>query len=148
MPETVHQGEACICDFGMSKAIEDVTERAASATLTVAGSARWLAPELIEGSIPSPTKSSDTYSFAMAVLELVTLKHPYSDRKRDASVIHDIVVLKRTPSFPDEPEVRRWLTKDLWKLMQDCWNLSPPVRPQMQQVAEQMKDIETNDSCV
>ncbi|KAF6742353.1 TKL/TKL-ccin protein kinase [Ephemerocybe angulata] len=79
------KGEACICDFGMSKLVEEVTEKSASATLTAAGSARWLAPELIEGSISSPTPATDTYSFAMAILELVTGKYPFAERKRDAS---------------------------------------------------------------
>ncbi|KAJ2916030.1 hypothetical protein MD484_g4404, partial [Candolleomyces efflorescens] len=85
------KGEACICDFGMSKLVEEVTEKSASATLTAAGSARWLAPELIEGSVSSPTFASDTYSFAMALLELYTGKHPFAERKREASVIQDIV---------------------------------------------------------
>jgi serine/threonine protein kinase len=66
----------------MSKVIEDVTERSASATLTAAGSARWLAPELIEGAISSPEKPSDVYSYAMAILELLTMKHPYAYLRR------------------------------------------------------------------
>ncbi|KAF6764956.1 TKL/TKL-ccin protein kinase [Ephemerocybe angulata] len=91
------KGEACICDFGMSKLVEEVTEKSASATLTAAGSARWLAPELIEGSISSPTPATDTYSFAMAILELVTGKYPFAERKRDASVIHDVVFQRKIP---------------------------------------------------
>jgi serine/threonine protein kinase len=137
------KGEACICDFGMSKVIEDVTDKSASATLTaIEGSARWLAPELIEGSALSPTKASDVYSFAMAMLELVTTKRPYSDRKRDASVIHDITVKKRTPAFPGDPEARKWLNAGMWRLMEDCWNNSSVERPQMPDVAERMKDVE------
>lgn len=140
----MHQGEARICDFGMSTVIEEVTEKSASATLTAAGSARWLAPELIEGSISSPTFSADIYSFAMAILELLTGKHPYAHRKRDASVIHDIVVLKKMPPRPMTPEVERWLTNDLWVLMQQCWSSDARLRPSMGAVATRMEIIESS----
>ncbi|KAG6861880.1 hypothetical protein C0995_010586 [Termitomyces sp. Mi166 len=134
--------EACICDFGMSKVIEDVTEKSASATLTASGSARWLAPELIEGIVTSPTKEADTYSYAMAMLELVTGKHPFSNRRRDASVIHDIVVLKKIPIRPTESEVLPWLTDNLWALMTDCWKVPASSRPSMEQVSARIGEID------
>jgi serine/threonine protein kinase len=123
----------------MSKVIEEVTEKSASATLTTSGSARWLAPELIEGVITSPTKAADTYSYAMAILELLTGKHPFAHRRRDASVIHDVVVLKRTPP---RPKVLPWLTDDLWKLLQECWLADPTSRPSMIQISVSMSEIE------
>ncbi|KAG6841206.1 hypothetical protein C0991_000868 [Blastosporella zonata] len=137
------EGEACICDFGMSKVIEDVTEKSASATLTASGSARWLAPELIEGSVSSPTKEADTYSYAMAMLELVTGKHPFSNRRRDASVIHDIVILKKIPARPTESDVLPWLTDNLWLLMTECWRVPASQRPSMQQVTARIVEIDT-----
>ena len=126
----------------MSKVIEEVTEKSASATLTAAGSARWLAPELIEGVVSSPTKEADTYSYGMAILELITGKHPYSNRKRDASVIHDIVVLRKTPPRPTEPDVLPWLTEGLWELMRGCWRSPADSRPSMAQVSEDMQRLE------
>lgn len=126
----------------MSKVIEEVTEKSASATLTASGSARWLAPELIEGVVSSPTKEADTYSYAMAILELITGKHPFSNRRRDASVIHDIVVLKKTPLRPREPEVLPWLTEGLWTLMQQCWQVPAASRPSMAQVSACIEEIE------
>lgn len=135
-----HQEDACICDFGMSKVIEEVTEKTASATLTASGSARWLAPELIDGTVSSPTMAADTYSYAMAILELLTGKHPFSNRKRDASVIHDIVVLRKTPPRPTEPDVLHWLTDELWALMQECWQESKS-RPAMLWVLTHIQTI-------
>ncbi|KAF5386909.1 hypothetical protein D9615_001738 [Tricholomella constricta] len=134
-------GEACICDFGMSKVIEEVTEKSASATLTASGSARWLAPELIEGVVTSPTKEADTYSYAMAILELLTGKYPFSNRRRDASVIHDIVVLKKIPLRPTEHEVLPWLTDSLWELMTECWKVPASSRPSMNQVSACIQEI-------
>lgn len=136
------QGEARICDFGMSAVIEDVTEKSASATLTMAGSARWLAPELIEGSISSPTKAADIYSFAMAILELLTGKHPYAHLKREANVIHSIVEKKMMPPRPKSPEINIWLTDDLWTLMEQCWSSDADQRPPMSIIAECMNGVE------
>lgn len=126
----------------MSAVIEDVTEKSASATLTTAGSARWLAPELIEGSISSPTKAADIYSFSMAILELLTGKHPYAHLKREANVIHSIVEKKMMPPRPKSPEIDMWLTDDLWALMERCWSSDAGHRPPMSVVAEGMKAIE------
>lgn len=126
----------------MSKIIEEVTEKSASATLTASGSARWLAPELIEGAVSSPTKEADTYSYAMAILELITGKHPFSNRKRDATVIHDIVVLKKTPLRPTGPEVLPWLTESLWTLMNQCWRIPASSRPSMAEVSAYIEEIE------
>ncbi|KAF8892661.1 kinase-like domain-containing protein [Infundibulicybe gibba] len=128
-------GEARMCDFGMSKIIEEVTEVTASATLTASGSARWLAPELIEGVVSSPTKAADAYSYAMACLELLTGKYPFAHCKRDAAVIHDIVVLKRTPRRPEG----QCVTDDMWAMMQRCWRSDSSARPSMGDIARQIQ---------
>ncbi|KAF9532397.1 kinase-like domain-containing protein [Crepidotus variabilis] len=135
------KGHACICDFGMSKVIEEVTERSASLTLTEGGSARWLAPELIEGKAPS--KEADVYSFAMAILELMTGKHPYADCKRDAQVIHSIVVLKKTPARPQLQGAAALdcLSDELWGLMLRCWCKEAAARPQMTEVSSSLVEI-------
>lgn len=127
----------------MSKVIEEVTGKSASETLTSAGSVRWLAPELIEGVVSSPTMAADAYSYAMAILELLTGKHPFSERKRDASVIHDIVVLKKTPDRPKEEEACIWLTDDLWRLMQACWHKDALSRPLMKDVSSSLSTMKT-----
>lgn len=122
----------------MSKVIEEVTGGSASATLTAGGSARWLAPELIEGS--SPTMGADTYSYAMAILELLTEKQPYAEIKRDAAVIHDIIFLKKTPSRP-QAGATRWLSNALWDLMQRCWHKDSLSRPSMAEVTASLMKI-------
>uniref|UniRef100_A0A8H7Y2H7 Protein kinase domain-containing protein n=1 Tax=Psilocybe cubensis TaxID=181762 RepID=A0A8H7Y2H7_PSICU len=132
------EGEACICDFGMSKVIEEVTEKSASATLTAGGNARWMAPELIEGS--TPTVEADTYSYAMAILELVTGKHPFADCKTTAAVIYEIVVHKRMPSRPEA--LQYWLSDGLWELLCACWQTDAASRPSMAQVTSYIQAME------
>jgi len=119
-------GFACICDFGLSIVVGEITETTASATLTAQGSARWLAPELIEGLITSPSFHSDVYSFSMAILELFTLQQPFANRKRDAAVIRDVVLNHARPS---KPLNCLYLTDSTWDLMQACWNTVPAQRP-------------------
>lgn len=123
----------------MSTIIEEVTERSASATLTAGGSARWMAPELIEGS--APTIEADTYSYAMAILELLTGKHPFADCKTTAAVIYSIVVHKKTPPRP-EVSVEMWLSDELWDIMCQCWVKDSSFRPSMAQVMDGIRAIE------
>jgi serine/threonine protein kinase len=134
------KGEAIICDFGMSKVIAEVTEINASLTLAEGGSARWLAPELIEGKAPS--KESDVYSFAMSILELVTGKYPYEECKRDAQVIRNIIVLSSLPTRPKSVAASAWLSDDLWNLMQQCWRRDTSTRPWMSEVSRRVGEIE------
>ena len=112
----------------MAKVMEEVTEKSASVTLTEGGrSARWLAPELIAGQ--SPSKEADTYSYAMAILELLTERRPYPDVRRDAAVIHRIM----SGEEPARPQggVGIWLSDALWVLMQRCWQRDTLSRPSM-----------------
>ncbi|PPQ63201.1 hypothetical protein CVT24_005746 [Panaeolus cyanescens] len=135
------QGEAQICDFGTAKLIEDVTEKSASQTLTAGGSARWLAPEVIKGEASSPTITADIYSYAMAVLELLTGKRPYADCKRDVMVIQNIVFEHKLPKRPDEDEVGWPLSDGLWGLMTRCWDREPSRRPSMADVTSRIESL-------
>ncbi|KAJ3560551.1 hypothetical protein NP233_g10763 [Leucocoprinus birnbaumii] len=138
-------GEACISDFGMAKVLEDVTKTSASTTLQSMGCARWMAPEIVEGDPPS--KASDTYSFAMAILELLTKKHPLSELKNDIAVIRTMAQSKAheiRPTRPTDDVVKQWLTDELWSLMQQCWQ-APEQRPTMEIVSTQLQEIQCTD---
>jgi len=128
------EGEPKLCDFGMSKVMEEVTEMSMSKTLTSGGSARYVAPELIESNDASATMHSDTYSFGMLVLECVTRLPPYANLRRDAAVIHAIIYKRECPLRPETPEAKRWITDDVWELMMKCWSLLPASRPSMTEV--------------
>ncbi|KAF9444679.1 kinase-like protein [Macrolepiota fuliginosa MF-IS2] len=133
-------GEACIIDFGMAKVLEDVTKTPASTTLARSGSARWLAPEVVEGDPPS--QKSDTYSFGMTVLELITGKNPFPQYKTDAAVIRALMSGVR-PKRPTEPADQRWLTDDLWDLIEHCL-AAADARPTMQDFLSRLGDLGTN----
>jgi serine/threonine protein kinase len=114
----------------MAKMIEEMTT-AASTTMARAGSTRWLAPEIVSGGHPS--KASDTYSFAMAILEMLSGKHPFYEHKSEVAVIRALIT-HVVPERPDGLDVQRWLTDDLWALMKRCWFKKPGSRPTMEDI--------------
>jgi serine/threonine protein kinase len=75
-------GDALISDFGLSNVIEELSLTDASlrtaqfGTSLLAGSTRWMAPELIltlvedDGAPPVVTTESDVFSFACVCLEV------------------------------------------------------------------------------
>jgi hypothetical protein len=64
----------------------------------------------------------------------------------DASVIHSVVILKKTPDIPDDAEARNWLTCGLWPLMQECWMPCSVDRPEMSTVATRMREIDASSA--
>lgn len=126
----------------MSKVVEDVTEQSASAILTNNGSARWLAPELIVTENAPFTLACDTYSFAMTMLECFTTEIPFSNLKRDAQVIHRLIMESLNPERPQSEDGKKWVTDDVWTLMIQCWTFTPIERPPMQEVAARLFELE------
>ncbi|KZP13822.1 kinase-like protein [Athelia psychrophila] len=132
--------EARICDFGLSAVIEQITGTPAVDALIAAGCEPWLAPELIDRSITSPSMLADTYSFAMSMMELLagdgilqTFPQVLQETRRTASM--------HLPR-PDSPEALYWLTDSLWSLMQQCWVLDPLSRPSMDDVALSLMSLD------
>ncbi|PVG02840.1 kinase-like protein [Serendipita vermifera] len=125
-----------VCHFGLSKMVEEVTETTAQMTLTSEPTySRYLAPELIRGDITSPTVYTDVYSFGMAIIECLTLEKPFTNRRRDALVIRDVMLHNARPSRPtNQGGCSRWMSDALWKLITDMWTENPKTRPTMQLV--------------
>jgi serine/threonine protein kinase len=78
--------------------------------------------------------SSDTYSFAMLILECFTEKMPFPNIKRDAVVSRDRTNKGLLPSRPNDLEGGKWVSDDLWDLMERCWSHSPDQRPTMEEI--------------
>jgi len=125
----------------MAKVLEDVTKTPITTTLLqTMGCIRWMAPEIIEGE-SSPSKASDTYSFSMTILELLTGKHPFAEYKKELTLIRAMtqfpMVLPQRPIM--EPMVQLWLlTDEMWSLMQKCWDTSQK-RPTMEDVSNALQ---------
>ncbi|MFK8082661.1 MAG: serine/threonine protein kinase [Granulosicoccus sp.] len=85
--------EVKIVDFGIGRAAFDQTITVAN---ELAGTPRYLAPELIHGDLPSP--DSDQYALAIVIYELLTGQWPFSELQATAATaLHHQLYTQATP---------------------------------------------------
>ena len=109
-------------------------EKAAFETVSSGDTVRYAAPELIEINGASATTHSDTYSFAMLVLECITEEAPFSYLEKDAAVVHARITKRQSPARPHEQDQKKNISDKLWKYMTECWDPTPERRPSMEEV--------------
>ena len=129
-------GKAQVCDYGLSPIISNPIFTIA-ATPGVAGSSRWLAPEIInplgKASFKPLTasKPADVFAFAMLAVEVFTGRVPFGNVKNEAVVIQ--IAGGKRPAKPQAAE-QLGLTAEMWKFIEKCWNANPNKRPTIDEV--------------
>ncbi|KAF8143034.1 kinase-like domain-containing protein, partial [Mycena galopus ATCC 62051] len=127
---------ACLADFGLSS-LSDAT---ASHTTHRAGSARWMAPELIDPEQFEKqflrTPASDIYALGCVCLELYTGKPPFSALPEPATMFK-VLAGKR----PDRPSSEPRLSDSLWECVQECWAQDSALRPTAEVVVQRMERL-------
>ncbi|KAJ7666113.1 kinase-like domain-containing protein [Mycena polygramma] len=134
------RGVPCICDFGISKIINDQGFTTASV-----GTAPYMAPELFfvvdgatqEDASPSTTKSSDVYSFALLVLEILTSGPPKGRPARPIITAKILADLRPKQGDYDAEKV----TPETWTVLDRCWAFEPQLRPVISEVLRELKSI-------
>ncbi|XP_052081108.1 atrial natriuretic peptide receptor 1-like [Mytilus californianus] len=101
----------------------------------------WFAPECLRGDKVS--QSSDVYSFAMIMFEILTRMSPFEEEAENAS-IHDVIRKIKTkgdkPFRPSLPAMSDDVPKMI-DLMQACWDESLFKRPTFRSIKKQLKEI-------
>ncbi|KIM29148.1 hypothetical protein M408DRAFT_45670, partial [Serendipita vermifera MAFF 305830] len=136
-------GDACLCDFGLSRLIKTETGASGFTTSNFAGSIRYMSPELLnsedEEALPLVTTASDVYALGCVGLQIVTDHLPYANRNLDAQVMHDIIrgfPPARRPSLAGGMKTggKHSLPK-FWDLLTVTWAADPARRPDVVQVS-------------
>nr|GAT49249.1 glycoside hydrolase family 76 protein [Mycena chlorophos] len=129
------RGCAVICDFGLSKIIDE-----RGGTSSCAGTLVYMAPELftvIDHTTPvrrRTTKESDVYSFGLLGLEIFSSQPPQRRPKRPFILQQDLAEMQ-----PQREDVAAaTLPPHIWDLFEQCWSLDPEVRPNMSHVVERL----------
>ncbi|KAJ7768234.1 kinase-like domain-containing protein [Mycena metata] len=125
---------ACICDFGLSSIVNEITLRLTQSTsVAQKGTPRYYAPELLR---PQGKKSfaSDVYAFACVCYEILTQNPPFYEEKNDMVVMFQVLASGR-PSRPGWCNGTPQLDS-LWQLLQLCWQEMPEMRPKASQIVD------------
>ncbi|KAH8829981.1 kinase-like domain-containing protein [Flagelloscypha sp. PMI_526] len=136
--------ENCCCylaDFGITALISTQTVTAALASATLGkGTFRWMAPEVL---IPNPgeisgsrTAPRDIYALACTAIEVATGKLPFPDLN-EASAMLAVIRGER----PARPHLVKWMTNDLWNLIERCWAQNPNNRPSSNEVVLDLERV-------
>lgn len=118
-------GEALLSDFGISTLIEDATGPSCFSSSSCLGSVRWMAFELVTlgEEHPQLTTWCDVWSYGSTALEILSGKMPYSHRKNDIQVFHEVMRgIRPQQEGGDIPQ-------DIWAFISSCWSDTPDQRP-------------------
>ncbi|KAJ7195656.1 TKL/TKL-ccin protein kinase [Mycena pura] len=135
------RGVPCICDFGISK----ILNRLGFTTASV-GTAPYMAPELFfvvdgapqEGtSSPSTTKSSDVYSFALLVLEIMTSEPPKGRPTRP--IVTTKILTELQPKRADYDKNK--ISNEIWNILKRCWEFEPQLRAGISEALRELNSV-------
>ena len=114
-----------ITDFGLSK-ITQISQTQS----TFSGTIKWMAPEILnENSYYSfPV---DVYAYAIIIYEVISGIVPFGVNKSQFNIMSDVVNNIR-PTVPDN------FPASYKKLMEECWNQDPNLRPTFSKIVQEL----------
>src|SRR6266498_4152414 len=117
---------AYISDLGLCRQ----ANQEANTDDSVFGVLPYIAPEVLNGE--SYTKAADIYSFGIIMWVLFSRKHPFSDMDwRNESELW-----WKKLEGQGQPEIPNWIPEQAAKLISDCLNIEPLMRPTAQQIED------------
>ncbi|GAB9469128.1 unnamed protein product [Globisporangium polare] len=139
---------AKVCDFDRSfdwsalkskktkaqQRLEDMS--AATMGVEITGAIPWLAPECVQGRLPSP--ASDVYAFGMTLYQALTGKAPFYHANSD-EVLRKWKLEHKLPRRESKT-----IATDVWELIKRTSHADPFKRPSMQEVMKALKGFVNN----
>eukprot|EP00727_Mastigamoeba_balamuthi_P013515 m51a1_g8787 putative serine threonine kinase (652) ;mRNA; f:218367-220984 len=123
------RGEVKLSDFGLA-AVKKATR-----TMTLCGTAAWMAPEVLSRSHYS--EQSDVYSFGVVMLEVMT-RHPPFHGVAPMDIVYKITQGER----PEIPARRTGYSDEFVELIRCCWGAEPDSRPLFAQISERLRAMQ------
>ncbi len=120
-----------LTDFGTSRFIADDPTTITKNVGTIA----FMAPEAL-GRNPRIDKSADVYSFAVLMWSVLFEQVPFKEFKWDSDIEQHVKSGNRLP-FPHGHDI----DASLVKLIEECWQQEPSLRPAMPIVVQRLSNI-------
>mmetsp|Transcript_568 Transcript_568/g.727 ORF Transcript_568/g.727 Transcript_568/m.727 type:complete len:444 (-) Transcript_568:13-1344(-) len=118
-----------LTDFGLSRVYEGRKH-----AMTVCGTPCWVAPEIFRGE--AYNEKIDVYSFGVVLWELFAGKKPYTEYE-------SVELPYRVGKKGLRPPLLRHCPPSINRLMKDCWQESPALRPSFPEIQKRLASIET-----
>ncbi|XP_069121985.1 atrial natriuretic peptide receptor 1-like [Argopecten irradians] len=103
----------------------------------------WVAPEHVRN-LPNKTvsHSGDVYSFGIMLFEILTRHEPYEDELEHANISDVLSKIQVGLNPPFRPMIPQTTEKnELIKVMKDCWNEDPKLRPSFQSLTRTIRKL-------
>ncbi|PBJ71774.1 protein kinase [Trypanosoma cruzi cruzi] len=148
------KGRVKLSDFGTAKLLNrqhsqslDRAGRAEAAngndatTYRLAGTLRWMAPELLRGDV-GPTKASDMWSVGCALIEMLSTEAPWSEYEFESEE-QIMNLLRYTTETPEVPECAE--LPELTAIAKRCLTIDPASRPTCEELLQLV--VEAEERC-
>ncbi|CAE6459257.1 unnamed protein product [Rhizoctonia solani] len=126
---------AKLCDFGRSRKRDDPRSEVSHSS-ALAGTIRYMSPELFDPKINGPTPAADMWAYGCIALEVMCRIKPYDESTNNLEIIR-LITSGQLPS--DRPKgARASLVNDgLWSALASCWT-GQDQRPTSQECLNQI----------
>jgi serine/threonine protein kinase len=120
-----------ICDFGFSQAIEG----SGRDDSTPKGSPLYMAPEVM--ALMDFDYSSDVYSFAIILWEMLTGQEPYPDAEDYQSLYNMVVIEGVRPPLNESAAI----PEEIKPLLEKCWHADLTLRPNFDKIIRALENV-------